>query len=103
MTIRLPRVAAEMTVAALSNRKLRQPPLLFLSFDAWKLRANQRPVNGSFFQLGLGRRFVRFAAVGCGNDFFDVAFDDWIGGRFNGSRHFNRRRDNLGRLIVVFV
>ena len=41
----MPRVAAERTAAALTNRELRRPALLFLSFDPRQLRANQRPVD----------------------------------------------------------
>ena len=51
----------EMAVAAaLANRELRQPALVLLSFDARQLRANQRPMDGTFFEFD--RR--RVAGVG---------------------------------------
>ena len=45
------RVATERTAAALTNRELWQPALLFLSFDAGQLGPNQWSVNRTFLHL----------------------------------------------------
>ena len=55
--------AAEVAVAAaLSNRELRQPALLLLTFDPRQLRADKRPMHGAFLDLR-GRGFVFFPAA----------------------------------------
>ena len=49
-----PLIAAERTVAALTNRELGSAAFFLLPFDTRKLRANQRTVNRTFLNLGLG-------------------------------------------------
>jgi hypothetical protein len=49
-----PLIAAERTVAALTNRELGSAAFFLLPFDTRKLRANQRAVNRTFLNLGLG-------------------------------------------------
>jgi len=46
------RVAAEMTVPALTDREIGSATFLFLSFDTRQLRANQRAVHRAFFDVG---------------------------------------------------
>lgn len=84
MRLRAP-VAAETTVAALANREVRQPPLLFLPLDAWKLRSNQRPMHRTFFELR--RLLVSFAALDRSNGFFGFfsrGLDNRCGRRIDG-------------------
>jgi hypothetical protein len=78
VTVRLhARVAAEMTVPALADRELRQATFLFLPFNAWKLRPNQRPVNWTF--LNLRWWFGWCGALGYSDRFFGGGvFDNWF-------------------------
>jgi len=91
------RVAAERTAATLTNREVRRPALLFLSFDAGQLGPNQRPVNRTFLYLhGLLGRFVAFDRY---NRLLGLLLDDWLGGGVDGhgDGDGDRFRDNWHR------
>src|SRR4029453_6039138 len=96
MTMRLhARVAAERTTAALTNRELWQPALLFLSFYGGQPGPNQRPVNRTLLHLYWRLRW--FTAFGHCNRFLDLVLDDGLGGDVDGHGGDHRFRDDWRR------
>src|SRR3954470_15140072 len=76
--------ATKMAVATLPNREFRQAALFLLAFDTRKLCANQRTMNGTFFDV-LTELFRRFSG-----GYFD-------GLRFRGIRRRSCFADRLVR------
>jgi hypothetical protein len=75
----------EMTIAAaLTNREFGQPAFFLLTFDARKLRTNQRTVNGTF--LDVRRDFTGRVRCDLGTGFLRSGFDGRLGRSLNGCR-----------------